>query len=303
MNTINTVTVLMSTYNGEKYLKTQIESILNQQGVNIELLVRDDGSTDNTLKILDEYASKGKLRWYTGANMRSAKSFMNLLKMSDDCKYYAFSDQDDYWLPDKLAEAVNILENMPLNTPNLYYSGTILVDSDLNEIDQDKNKRVFTKFNNAVVSSNATGCTFCFNKQLRDLINMYEPVYQMMHDGWLHKVCLAVDGHVYYDNNSYIKYRQHENNVVGGTTTFAKRWRRRIDTVKNNSCPRSRGVQEILNGYSEFMSQDNIKICKEICEYKHSLKNRIKLLFDKKICSDNKRIDFIYRLTVALGIF
>lgn len=300
---MDTVTVLMSTYNGEKYLKTQIDSILNQKGVNVNLMVRDDGSTDSTLTILEDYAIEGKLQWYSGENLRSARSFMNLLKMSDECEYYAFSDQDDYWLPNKLFEAVSILKKQPSNIPSLYYSGTILVDSDLNKIKQDVDKRIFTKFNNAVVSSNATGCTFCFNKQLRDLINIYEPSYQIMHDGWLHKVCLAVGGYVYYDKNSYIKYRQHSNNVIGGTTTPVKRWKRRVDTMKKNPRPRSRGIQEIINGYESLMPEENLKICRQVAEYNDSFSNRVRLLINKKIYSPNKRIDRMYRLAILLGLF
>ena len=74
------VCVLMSTYNGEKYLREQIDSILNQENVEVDILIRDDGSTDNTLNILKEYIKKHKnINYYTGANLRSAKSFMNLL--------------------------------------------------------------------------------------------------------------------------------------------------------------------------------------------------------------------------------
>ena len=76
------VRVLMSTYNGQKYLTEQINSILSQKGVDVEILVRDDGSTDGTIHILNEYRSQGKIDWYSGKNLRSAKSFMNLLKNS-----------------------------------------------------------------------------------------------------------------------------------------------------------------------------------------------------------------------------
>ena len=75
-----TFSVLMSTYNGERYLRQQIDSILQQEGVKVQLLVRDDGSTDNTLDILNGYAQKGLLKWYQGENLKSARSFLTLLK-------------------------------------------------------------------------------------------------------------------------------------------------------------------------------------------------------------------------------
>lgn len=297
------VIVLMSTYNGEKYLKTQIDSILAQEGVKVRLLVRDDGSQDSTQKILQSYADLGKLNWYAGKNVGSAKSFMNLIHEADECEYYAFSDQDDFWLPQKLEKAINILEKQDGNKPLLYYGQTTLVDADLNIISQDREERVFTRFCNAIVSSSATGCTFCFNKVLKDIINIYTPKYQMMHDGWLHKVCLAVGGNAYYDENSYIYYRQHEKNVIGGTTTPMKRWSRRINTVKKNRCPRSRGVKEILKGYGEYMPEENREMCEKVVKYKTSLKSRIQLACDNTIYSTNKRIDLMFRITVLLGLF
>ena len=73
------VLVMLSTYNGEKYLREQIESVLKQENVKISILVRDDGSTDNTCNILEEYQKKGLLRWYTGKNLKPAKSFIDLI--------------------------------------------------------------------------------------------------------------------------------------------------------------------------------------------------------------------------------
>ena len=104
------VTVLMSTYNGETYLKEQIDSILAQEGIRVKLLVRDDGSKDSTQQILDDYSKRGLLEWYKGENLKSARSFMNLVDtVSLDADYYAFSDQDDFWEKDKLSRAIDML--------------------------------------------------------------------------------------------------------------------------------------------------------------------------------------------------
>lgn len=100
------ILVLMSTFNGEKFIREQIESILAQENVNIKLLVRDDGSTDKTLDILNEYKNKGKLNYYIGKNLGPQLSFMHLLQNAPYCEYYAFADQDDVWLKDKLSTAI-----------------------------------------------------------------------------------------------------------------------------------------------------------------------------------------------------
>lgn len=106
-----TVSVLMSTYNGAKYIREQIDSILNQKDVNVELLIRDDGSSDNTAEICKEYQKKNtNIRFYQGENIGVGKSFMELLKKAPEADYYSFSDQDDVWLEDKLSRAVKMIK-------------------------------------------------------------------------------------------------------------------------------------------------------------------------------------------------
>ena len=100
----------MSTYNGERYLREQIDSILQQIDVEIELIIRDDGSNDGTVQIIEEYASKYPcISYYCGDNVGVGKSFMELLKNAPTADYYAFSDQDDVWLKDKLIRAVKAI--------------------------------------------------------------------------------------------------------------------------------------------------------------------------------------------------
>ena len=116
------VLVLMSTYNGEKYLRIQIESILAQKDVCVSLLVRDDGSSDATTLILDEYAKEGKLTWYSGKNIRPAQSFFDLLFNAPESEYIALSDQDDFWLPEKVYKGCEKVMKMPEDKPCMYCS-------------------------------------------------------------------------------------------------------------------------------------------------------------------------------------
>lgn len=297
------IAILMSTYNGEMYLKTQIDSILNQEDVDISLLVRDDGSSDSTLSILEEYANDGKLSLYKGDNLRSAQSFFELIFNAPEADYYALSDQDDYWEKDKLIHAVNCLELLEKNKPLLYCSATKLVDKNL-KIIKNKRKSGVVNFNQAVITSNATGCTMCFNRELLNIIRLHRPVVRLMHDAWIHKLCLAVGGIVYYDNNSYICYRQHGNNVIGGTSSLRKRWKRRWRNFKTLSRIRSSAIIEIYENYLNIMPQRNKKIAKCIVDYRKSIFGRIKLLFNTNIHFTSKiSVDIYYRLAVVLGIF
>ena len=106
------ILVMMSTYNGEKYIREQIDSILHQKDVKVDIVVRDDGSKDNTQNILKNYSSKYKnIKWSQGDNVGPCKSFLELLYSSGEYEYYAFADQDDYWYPNKLKAATEKMKN------------------------------------------------------------------------------------------------------------------------------------------------------------------------------------------------
>ena len=136
MSGIYKVMVLMSTYNGEKYLREQIDSILGQTGVSVKLLIRDDGSKDNTVEIVKQYCKENDdIKLVEGKNVGFAESFMELVyraNLYSDISYFAFSDQDDVWLNDKLISAIHMLEGIhEKNAPNLYFSTARAVDKDL----------------------------------------------------------------------------------------------------------------------------------------------------------------------------
>ena len=114
------VCVLMASYNGEKFIREQIDSILRQEGVEVSLVVRDDHSTDSTPEILREYEEAGKISVLRDdIHLGAPNGFMKLLYEADPCDYYAFADQDDIWLPDKLSRAVNAIRGF--NGPALYW--------------------------------------------------------------------------------------------------------------------------------------------------------------------------------------
>lgn len=283
------VTVLMSTYNGEKYLEEQINSILNQENVKVTLIIRDDGSSDNTLKILKRYKDEDKLIFYRGENLGPAKSFFNLLnskyvKSDNSNMYYAFSDQDDVWKENKLYRAIKILNMQQYkNIPSLYCADFQRIDENGNKL---KNNFHFTTstFNFSVVCSYCTGCTMVFNTQLYKKILNKIPSKMVMHDDWIHKVCLAIGGRVYFDSNyRAVLYRQHYGNVVGS--------RRGIFTKINNLYQRLfisrdsmlKEYQEIRLMYYPDIPEKNKKVINEVIDYKSkSFISRIKFL-NKKI--------------------
>lgn len=296
------VLVLMSTYNGEKYIRTQVDTVLAQEGVETALLVRDDGSSDNTMDILEEYSQRNLLTWYKGGNLRSARSFMDLIEKAPKYDYYAFCDQDDYWLIDKLQIAVEKLKTH--YGPCLYYGAPRLVDEELNSLESSSNMyEKMTTFSSALINSKATGCTMVFNDMLMNILRRGNPEHITMHDGWVHKVCLAIGGEVIFDPDVHILYRQHTNNVVGVSNSIKSRILLYFKEFKESDCLRSKMIKSILLDYEDIMPIDNKKNALLVSNYNTSFISKLKVLFSKDIRTDYFIRNILFKLSIFLGKF
>lgn len=242
------VCVLMSTHNGEKFLEEQLCSIFSQQGVQVHLVVRDDGSSDKTCEILEKYRNQ-IFDIILGSNIGCEKSFMDLLHRNYDAEYYAFADQDDIWDVDKLKIAISFLNKQGL--PALY-------GSDLREFKNGKDtgrlifgserikrvKLVGEKF----FFSNVHGCTLVWNKELDDIIKLYSPNVVVGHDAWVCSIANAL-GIVFYDDSSHISYRIHENNTSGKAQSVIERLIRGTKHYLIKGSKLYRFADEFLKGY------------------------------------------------------
>lgn len=296
--------VLMSTYNGEEFIRAQIESVLRQKNINVNIFVRDDGSSDDTINILNEYQKQGKLKWYSGSNLGPAYSFLDLIKRAPDSDYYAFCDQDDVWNADKLKRACYFLSKMKLvNDVCLYCSDYQLVDNELSPILENGHVTT-TKFEEAIVASCCTGCTVVFGRKLAKLVNSGNPYSIVMHDDWIHKLCLSVGGLVYYDSHKNLKYRQHAHNADGGVHSLNKRIMRIIERILTKDHARSEQLNELLRIYGDIMPLENVALLKQVVYYRNqSLLNRIKLIKSKKIKTPYERLNRGYRLAILFKYF
>ena len=301
------VAVLMSTYNGDRYLENQIDSLLAQEGVEVKILARDDGSRDKTLEILDRYKnSNSGLDYYVEQNLGPAGSFLDLMKRAPDADFYALCDQDDIWLPDKLKIAVEAIQKRECEegTPVLYYGMPRFADNDGNLLKGPKG--IYEKsldFSSCLIKSNSTGCTMVFNRALLKLINSKAPGPITMHDEWLHKVCLAVGGTLIYDEDVHILYRQHGGNTIGGQLSFRKVLKRYWKTLTEPDCIRSKCIKSVVDCFGEKMNYKNLKMAEKVASYKDSFGNRMKLLLDKDIKIEYPKRYFMFKLAVLLGIF
>ena len=273
------ICVMLSTYNGQKYLKEQLDSLLNQKNIDVTIMVRDDGSTDGTQDILNEYKEKG-VQWYQGENVRPAKSFLDLINSAPETEYYAFCDQDDYWQENKLYAAVELMEksNQDNTKPVFYYSNVNVVDAQLNLINKSNiDKKGVDNIKRVMMSNSAIGCTVVMNKALIEQLKKAKPSYVYMHDWWAYAVCLALGGKIVFDENAYISYRQHGNNCLG----FDKK---KIDVKKamfgKADCLASRLAGQLLQCYEADMDDSVKEDVKALAYYKEKWSYKRKLLFD-----------------------
>ncbi len=211
--------ILLSTYNGQTYLRPLLDSILAQSVLAWRLFIRDDNSSDQTLAIIKKYKNKlgEKLQVLEDdlGNIGATKSFLELIKsVPKDAEYIALCDQDDFWLETKLENAINKFVD---SQPTLYCSSTYITDEKL-EVLYKKNINIGGKINykTAIFQNYTSGCTYVFNKQLLKILklNEYDFCNIIMHDYWIYLIACNL-GKIYYDTNAYIYYRQHSNNYCG----------------------------------------------------------------------------------------
>ena len=214
------VNILLSSYNGAQYIREQIESLLKQNYGNIKIYIRDDGSTDSTRAILREYSEDLKFNITFGRNLGFASSFMDLLKNCDDADYYAFCDQDDVWLPEKISRAVSVLRNADNSIPALYFSGYEFADENLN-ISELSSRPKNLSFANCLVDCAPLGFTTVINNRAREEIVRQLPAHSCGHDWWAYMVCRGL-GNIIYDDYISVKYRRYTGNVSSGGADFLK---------------------------------------------------------------------------------
>jgi len=297
------VQVLLSSYNGEKYIREQIDSILAQKDVAIKLLVRDDGSTDKTVEILKEYEeANDNIRVLYGENLGVKKSFFTLIEEAEKAEFIAFADQDDVWLPEKLFRAVSALEEQNTEKPLVYCSAKQLVDEQLQLLPEGiRYGTVLPEFGNALVENMCTGCTSVINRETLLLLKGRAPEFTVMHDFWIYLVGSCF-GKVLYDTESYILYRQHGSNELGEASSLIENYRRRIKNFKKHRGQLSKQAEELLRLYGGEMSKEKKELAEELVHAKKDRKIRRKLVRDGKVFRQRKSDDGIMKVLLLLGL-
>lgn len=299
--------VLMATYNGEQHLQAQIESILQQQlDIPFDLIVRDDGSTDNTIQILESYRDKGVLSFCTGENLGSARSFIHLLRNHPGYDFYAFADQDDVWNKDKLAQGVQAVASA--EGPALYCTNSLMVNDRLESLGRNTHRGIPTYNTVSILclASSAQGCTSVFNKALAQVVQDHPvPDVFVMHDALLTCVCTLMNGQIIYDHRPSMQYRMHSNNVFGMATAkqglwcvIRSRWKE-IATKKKISIYAQ--TNSLLNTYGDVVSRENLALCQTVIRSEKALGARLRLVFNKDLKHSTANKTLTKKLQILLG--
>ncbi|MEK8216542.1 glycosyltransferase family 2 protein [Paenibacillus sp. FSL L8-0463] len=303
-----TVQILLSTYNGEKYISQQIDSLLSQSYSDLDILIRDDGSNDGTLDIIEMYMSKYPLqiRLIRGKNIGVINSFFELLKEArTDAKYYSFCDQDDIWKKTKVEVSILKLVERNNNKPLLFCSATQLTDSKLKEIKvwpQRPGKAL--GFYNALVENVVVGATITINRKARDGLIKCVPDNEniIMHDWWIY-LCISAFGEIIYESDPTILYRQHESNVVGGNKTFLDILLRKFMSFSENRGRRLLYKQalEFWKCYGDKISGENKEQLRLFLDERESLVQKLVFLKRSKLYRQNFFGNMLFKMLVMVG--
>lgn len=225
---MSTVGIILSSYNGEKYIGELLTSIINSNFKDFTVFVCDDGSSDRTVEIvgelIDKYGNQIVLS-QNEQNMGSTKSFLtNLARINSEspCDYYMFCDQDDVWLMDKIGLSLKVIKRMENRRgeyePLLVFNDAIIVDDKLAYIARSFYKTNHLKvhktdFSRMLMENKCIGCTIMMNRALVNLLGDYDDRIRY-HDWWMALLASAF-GHIKYNRTPTLLYRQTGSNQVG----------------------------------------------------------------------------------------
>ncbi len=253
------VQVLLPVFDGERHLAELVDSLGRQQHRPARLLVRDDGSSDRGLDLLREAAARWDLPVRLlplGPRLGPFRSFLQLLAEADpDVDVVAFTDQDDVWLPDKLARAVRALDNLP--SPACYGSSVQVTDAELRPLTRTVAPPGGPSFLHALVEAIAPVSTMVVPQATRRLLLERMPDAHVYPDLWCYQVCVAL-GRFVYDPEPSLLYRQHDANALGLATTRRGRWagrlRRTLTDVPGLGTPHWTQLAELERRFGDLLS-------------------------------------------------
>lgn len=304
------VAIILSSFNGVKYISEQISSLLAQECENarVDIFIRDDGSIDKTTDIISKYVDiHDNIYLIKGGNVGVTHSFFKLivLEQLEGYDFYAFCDQDDFWIKDKLTRMIAAVNN---DKPCLVCCSYTVTDDNLNSLrDVICSKNI--EFGQLLVDNNTPGCAMVFNQKLYNLIekSLHNPMAWnvSIHDLWVLMIA-AVFGEVRTINNIGILYRQHNNNAIGASTTILSRLKRSIKSTLKMRDKHSY-IDDAVIFNQVFKDNDipikAVKVLEDAVRSGGKLSSRLKMIFSNNIYKKGMHRNIYFRLRVLFHFY
>lgn len=288
------VEILLATYNGERYIRQQLDSILNQDYENWLVRACDDASTDDTYEILTEYKEKFPDKFIMEKRQTgfgSAKlNFAHLIQNSS-CDYVMCCDQDDVWLPNKISLTLQEMKrNEKDGIPVLVHTDLKVVDAELNVLSdsffEHSNYNKKPQYKDLLIQNHVTGCTMMMNRALVDLVNLQEDYDDILMHDWLAAIVAAGLGKVAFVDCPTMLYRQHAVNSVGakkyGLALLISKLRNR--SIKKSLIAATRQAEQIANTYEHQLDKQLYQLTYQYSQiFKKNKIQRIQFYFSNKV--------------------
>ena len=296
------VQILVSSYNGEKVIQRQIESILQQKEVEVHILIRDDGSKDTTVQILNSlrYRHPDRIEIVIGDNIGWKRSFIELLFLSGNYDYYGFSDQDDIWDRKKVIKSINKMEQDKNIGIKVCQCASICADENMYPLqeqeviyDLPKSKKM------AIAQEYFRGCCMLWNKEAMRLLRIHKPKETIAHDYWVGLVCYYF-GTVYHCPEKLLYHiRYLHNSSTDGNISEGRA--KRFKAFFSDKLIYMNPVEDLLNGYRELLTEEDIIFLSVVRSYKTSIWNKMKIVLDPNFRRENLKSTLFFKMIILLG--
>lgn len=301
---MRSVQILMSTYNGEGRIRRQIDSILAQTGVDIHLLIRDDGSQDATMDIIHDYSEKypDKLTIISGGNLGFEMSFYELCRQAGDYDYYGFADQDDYWFVDKVSASIARLEADDYSGVKLVQTKEEYSDADLKPLPEQQYRPTIPRSRMAAIADDYfKGCAMLWNAPAMRLLQRHLPSRRIgSHDYWTGLVC-TLAGRIYFvDEVKFFHVRYGDNSSTDGSM-WASRLRRVKLFLNGSQDIYHNPASELLAGYSDFLAKNELALLTNMARSRTSILARLRLLRSSELRRSSLLATVFMKFVILLG--
>lgn len=289
----------MSTFNGERFLRAQLDTLLEQDYCPTNLLIRDDGSTDQTVEIIKEYQLQfNNIRLIEGSNIGVVRSFFELfIAASPDAEYFALCDQDDLWSPAKISSAVSAIGVS--DVPHLFVSSFHYIDSENTEFGTSPLPRKELGLRHALVQNRFPGCTMVLNRAALQLVTSQMPDLTRLriHDWWIYLV-VGVFGKVRFEPQPLISYRQHAMNTIGLKESRLDARFRRLLTNERYCTQQANLLKECFEG---IMDGESWRILNRFISERTTLWECARYAITKDVYRQEVVNDLILRVLILLN--